>query len=187
MRFHLLAPQNIATDEKNNRLPRYERTQMIINASSSVLLLDKQTKTKKIMHRQEMSTTVTKCNIDFSFFGNFDKVVNTFVNARDMHAFSTIRNKIQVKDDDNDLSIRKKLDKSSEAERKEAYEKASLEHKQSRYKQDIFLENNLKNVYDIIKAMTPETLKQERMTLLEIHDRTNHCVPIIFNSKLASC
>ena len=44
-----------------------------------------------------------ECNIDFSFFGNFDKSVNTFVNARDMHAFPTIRNKIQVEDDDNDL------------------------------------------------------------------------------------
>ena len=68
-----------------------------------------------------------ECNIGFSFFKKFDKAVNTFVNARDMHAFPTIRNKIQVEDDDNDLSIRKKFKKSSESERKEAYEKASLE------------------------------------------------------------
>ena len=46
LKFHLLAPQQIETDEKNNGLPEHERTQMIINASSSVLLLDKQTKTK---------------------------------------------------------------------------------------------------------------------------------------------
>ena len=45
--------------------------------------------------------------------------------------------------------------------------------------------------------MTPETLTQELTKLLDIHDRTNHCVPIkeiqvmatmgIFDSKLASC
>ena len=45
--------------------------------------------------------------------------------------------------------------------------------------------------------MTPETLTQEQMKLLEIHDRTNHCLPIkeiqvmasmgIFNSRFASC
>ena len=59
----------------------------------------------------------------FYFFKRFDKAVNKFVNAKDMHAFPTIRNKIQVEDDDNDLSIGKKFDKSSESERKEAYEK----------------------------------------------------------------
>ena len=84
-----------------------------------------------------------------------------------------------------------------ESERKEAYEKASLEHEQSKEKQDIFLENNQKDADKIIKAMTPETLMQEQMRLLEIHDRTNHCVPIkeiqvmasmgIFDSNLASC
>ena len=67
---------------------------MIINASSSVLLLDKRTKTKTIMHRQEMSIPVMECKIGFYFFKKFDKVVSTFVNARDMHAFPTIRNKI---------------------------------------------------------------------------------------------
>ena len=51
LNFCLLAPQQIATDEKNNKLPEHEQTQMIINASSSVLLLDKRTKTKTIMHR----------------------------------------------------------------------------------------------------------------------------------------
>ena len=71
---------------------------------------------------------------------------HTFVNARDMHAFPTIQNKIQVGDDDNDLSIGKKFNKSSELERKDAYEKASLEHKQSKDKQDISLDNNLKDV-----------------------------------------
>ena len=45
-KFRLLAPQQIATDEKNNGLPDHEQTQMIINASSSVLLLDKRKKTK---------------------------------------------------------------------------------------------------------------------------------------------
>ena len=34
-----------------------------------------------------MSIPVMECNIVFSFFKNFDKAVNTFVNARDMHAF----------------------------------------------------------------------------------------------------
>ena len=95
-----------------------------------------------------------------------------------MHAFPTIQNKIQVKDDDNDLSIDKKFEKSSEAERKEAYEKASLEHEQSKDKQDIFLDDNPKDVDEIIKAITPETLTQDQMKLLEIHNRTNHCVPI---------
>ena len=55
----------------------------------------------------------------------------------------------------------------------------------------------MKDVDEIIKAMTPETLTQERTKLLEIHNRTNHCVPIkeiqvmasmgIFNYKLKSC
>ena len=78
-----------------------------------------------------------------------------------MHAFPTIQNKIQVEDDDNDISMGKKFDKSSELERKEAYEKASLEHEQSKDKQDIFLDNNTKYVDEIIKAMTHETLTQE--------------------------
>ena len=46
------------------------------------------------------------------------------------HDFPTIQNKIQVKDDDNDLSIWKKFDKSSESERKGSYEKVSLEQEQ---------------------------------------------------------
>ena len=70
----------------------------------------------------------------FSFFKRFDKAVNTFVNARDMHDFPNIRHKIQVEDDDNELYIGKKFDKSSEAERKEAYENASLEYEQSKDK-----------------------------------------------------
>ena len=88
---------------------------MIINASSSVLLLDKRTKTKSIMHRREMLIPVMECNIGFSYFKKFDKAVNTFFNARDVHVFPTIRNKIQVEDDNNNLSIRKKFDKSSES------------------------------------------------------------------------
>ena len=68
LKFRLLAPQQIATDEKNNGLSEHERTQMIINASSSVLLIDKRTKTKTILHRQEMSIPVMECNIGFSFF-----------------------------------------------------------------------------------------------------------------------
>ena len=56
-----------------------------------------------------------------------------------MHDFPTNRSKLQAEDDDNDLSIGKKFDKSSESERKEAYDKASLEHEQSKYKQDMFL------------------------------------------------
>ena len=67
-----------------------------------------------------MLIPVMECNIGFSFFKKFDKAVNTFANARDMHAFPTIRNKIQVEYDANDLSIRKKFHKSSESERKEA-------------------------------------------------------------------
>ena len=38
----------------------------------------------------------------------------------------------------------KKIEKSSESERKEAYEKKSLEHEQSKDKQDIFHDNNQK-------------------------------------------
>ena len=93
-----------------------------------------------------MLIPVMKCNIGFSFFNKFDKAVNTFVNARDMHAFRTIRNKIQVEDDDNDLFIRKKFDSFSEAVRKEAHEKASLEHEQSKYKQDIFHEKKIRRM-----------------------------------------
>ena len=52
LKFLLLAPQQISTDKKNNRLPDHEHTQMIINASSSVLLIDKRKKTKTIMQRQ---------------------------------------------------------------------------------------------------------------------------------------
>ena len=63
-----------------------------------------------------MSIPVMECNISFYFFKNFDKVANTFVNDRDMHAFPTIRNKIQVEDDDNDLSIGKNFDKFLESE-----------------------------------------------------------------------
>ena len=139
LKFRLLTPQQIATDENNNGLPEHEQTQMIINAYSSVLLLDKRTKTKTVMHRREMSIPVMECNIGFSFFDKFDKAVNTFFNARDMHDFPTNRNKIQAEDDDNDLSIGKKFDKSSESERKGAYDKASLEHEQSKYKQYMFL------------------------------------------------
>ena len=73
-----------------------------------------------------MSIPVMECNIGFSFFKKFDKAVSTFVNARDMHALPTIRNKIKVEDDDNDLFIRKKFDSFLEAVRKEAYDKASL-------------------------------------------------------------
>ena len=120
-----------------------------------------------------------ECSIGFSFFKKFDKVVNTFVNVRDMHAFPTIWNKIQVKDDDNDLFIGKKFDSFSEVVRKEAYEKASLEHEQSKDKQDILLDkNDKKNADKIIKAMTPKKLTQEQTELLEIHNKTNHCVPI---------
>ena len=114
-----------------------------------------------------MLIPVMECNIGFSSFKKFDKAVNTFVNARDMHAFPTIWKKIQVKYDYNDLFIGKKFDKSLESERKEAYEKASLEHKQSKDKQDIFLEkNDKKDADEIIKAMSPETLTQEQTKLL---------------------
>ena len=54
------------------------------------------------MHMQEMSIPVMECKIGFSFFKECDKEVNTFVNARQMHAFPTIQNKIQVEDDDSD-------------------------------------------------------------------------------------
>ena len=73
-----------------------------------------------------MSIPVTESKIGFSFFKKFDKAVNTFVNARDMHAFQNIRNKIQVEDENNDLLTRKKFGRYSEAVRKEAYDKASL-------------------------------------------------------------
>ena len=59
-----------------------------------------------------------------------------------MHAFPTIRNKIQVEDDDNYPFIGKQFDRVLEAVKKEAYEKSSLEHKQSKDKQDIFLDKN---------------------------------------------
>ena len=52
LEFRLLATQQIATDENNNGLPKHEQTQIVIIASSSVLLLEKRTKTKTIMHRQ---------------------------------------------------------------------------------------------------------------------------------------
>ena len=123
-------------------------------------------------------STVMECNIGFSSFKKFYIAVNTFFKARDMHCFSIIWNKIQVKDVDNDLSIGNNFDKSSESERKEAYEKASLDQEESKDKQDIFLENNPKNMDEIIKAMTPKTLAQEQMKLLEIHDQKKHCVPI---------
>ena len=71
-----------------------------------------------------------ECNICFSSFKKFDKAVNTFFNTRYMHDFPTIWNKIQVKDDNNDPFIGKQFDSVSEAVRKEAYEKASLEHEQ---------------------------------------------------------
>ena len=32
--FHILAPQHIATDKRNNVLPEHKKTQMIINSSS---------------------------------------------------------------------------------------------------------------------------------------------------------
>ena len=51
LEFCLLAPQQIATDKKNNGLPKHKRTKMIIDASSSVLILDKRMKAKTIMHR----------------------------------------------------------------------------------------------------------------------------------------
>ena len=113
-----------------------------------------------------------ECKIGFYFFKKFDKAVNNFLNTRDIHAFPTIRNKIQVEDDDNDLLIGKKFNSFSEAGRKEAYEKASLEHKQSKDKQDIFLEkNDKKDADEIIKPMTPKTLTQEQTKILEIYDR----------------
>ena len=66
----------------------------------------------------------------FFFIQKFDKAVNTFVNVRDMHDSTTIRNKIHVEDDDNDPFIGKQFDSVSEAVRKEAYGKTSLEHEQ---------------------------------------------------------
>ena len=64
-----------------------------------------------------MSIPVIECNVGFSFFKKFDKAVKTFVNARDMHAFPTIRKKNSGQDDENDLFIGKKFDKSSESEK----------------------------------------------------------------------
>ena len=81
-----------------------------------------------------MSIPVMECNIGFSLFNKFNKAVNTFFNASYMHAFLTIRNKIQVEDDDNDLFIGKNFDNFLEAIRKVAYEKASLENEQSKDK-----------------------------------------------------
>ena len=108
-----------------------------------------------------------ECNIGFSFFKKFDKAVNTFVNIKEMHAFPTIWNQIQVEDYNNDPFIGKQFDSVSEAVRNEAYEKASLEHEQSKDKQDIFLDKNYKKDADeIIKAMTHETLTQEQTKLL---------------------
>ena len=106
--------------------------------------------------------------------------------------------KIQVEDDDNDPFIGKQFDRVLEVVRNEAYEKASLEHDKSKDRQDIFLDKNDKKDADkIIKAMTPKTLTQNQTKLLEIHDKTNHCVTIkeiqvmatmgIFDSKLAFC
>ena len=63
-------------------------------------------------------------------------------------------------------------------ERKEAYEKASPEHEQSKDKQDILLEKNPKDADEINRAMTPENLTQDHMKRLDIHDRTNLYVPI---------
>ena len=65
-----------------------------------------------------MLIPVRECNIGFSFFKRFDKAVNTFFHAKDTHDFPTIWNKIQVEDDENDLSIVKKFGKSLELERK---------------------------------------------------------------------
>ena len=70
---------------------------MIINASSSVFLLNKQTEKSAIMHRQEISTTVMEYSIGFFVFKKFDKAVNSFVNPRDMHAFPTIQKKSRSK------------------------------------------------------------------------------------------
>ena len=100
--------------------------------------------------------------------------------------FSNHSKKIQVEDDNNDLSIGNKFDKYLEAERKEAYEKASLDHDQSKDKKDFFLDNNPKDAGEIINEMTPKTLTQEQMKILEIHDRKSHCGPI-FDSNLSSC
>ena len=60
----------------------------------------------------------------FSFFKKFDKEVNTFFNARDMHAFPAIQNKIQVEDDNNDIFIGNKFDSVLESVRKEANDMA---------------------------------------------------------------
>ena len=68
LKYRHLEPQQIATDEKNNGLTEHERTHTIINASSSVLLLDKRMKTKTIMQRREMLIPVMECNIGFFLF-----------------------------------------------------------------------------------------------------------------------
>ena len=144
-----------------------------------------------------MSIPVLEWNIDFSCSKKFEKLVHTFVNARNMYAFPTIREKNQVKDDDIDLSIINKVDKSLELERKDAYTKAPLEHREKKDKQDIFLDNKPKNVDEIINTMTPKTLTQDKMKLLENNDKKNHRLPIkekqvmasmgILDSKIASC
>ena len=52
LQFHLLAPQQIVIDKNNNKLSDHDQTQMIINASSSVLLPDKRKITKMIIYRR---------------------------------------------------------------------------------------------------------------------------------------
>ena len=144
-----------------------------------------------------MSIPIMECNIGFSFFKKFDKAVNTFVNARDMHAFPIIRKKSRSKMTTRIYSSERSSTNPRNRKEKEACEKASLEHEESKDKPDVFLDNNPKYVDYIIKAMTPETITQEKIKLLEIHYRKNHFVPIkeikvmasmgIFDSKLASC
>ena len=67
LKFCLIATQQIETYKMNNGLPEHKLTQMMINASSSVLILDKQTEIKTIIHRQEMSIPVMECSIGFLF------------------------------------------------------------------------------------------------------------------------
>ena len=56
---------------------------------------------------------------------------------------------------------------------------STLGNRQSKDEQDIFLDkNDEKDADEIIKAMTPKTLTQEQTKLLDIHNKTNHCVPI---------
>ena len=78
-----------------------------------------------------------------------------------MHAFSNHSEKNPGQRWRKWLSIGKKFEKYSKSERKEAHKKALLEHEQSKDKQGMVFENILKDVDDIIKAMTPETLTQE--------------------------